>query len=180
MTTIDVIVGIIGTIAGGVLGHLLSVRQQKIAWNREDQTEILHRRNAEQINFSVAVRFVSLQREDWLVELAAIIENNGTVRYSTSDFTFELRCLYPEDPLTPGGAEIGGQVYVPHVLAAGSWLPQDWSATLIEPGLTARYSYVTSVPRRATAVLLHGAFRYESAEDKNRHTAETLEAVPQH
>jgi hypothetical protein len=178
LAVIDVVAGIMGTILGGVLGHFLSVRQQKIEWRRQDQIELLHRENVERINFSVKVRFVVIQGEDWLVELAAIIDNKGTVRYVTSEFTFELRCLYPEDSLTPGGSEIGGQAYIPHVLTAGSWLPANWGATRIEPGLTARYSYVTSVPCRATAVLLHAAFRYEAAGDKNRHTAETLQAIP--
>jgi hypothetical protein len=59
----------------------------------------------ERINFSVEVRFVILQGEDWLVELAAMIDNKGMVRYTTSEFTFELRCLYPEDPLSPGGTK---------------------------------------------------------------------------
>jgi hypothetical protein len=178
MAIFGVIIGIIGTIAGGILGHLLSVRQQKLAWEREERLRLLRRENVERIDFSVEVRFVTLQGEDWLVELAAMLDNKGMVRYTTSEFAFELRCLYPEDSLGAGGAEIGGQTYIPHVLATGSWLPESWGATVIEPGLTTRYSYVTSVPYRATAVLLHGAFRYESAEDKNRHTAESLQAVP--
>jgi len=179
MAVLGIVLGIVGTIAGALLGNYLSVRQQKLNWRREDQRRLLQRENAERIDFSVEVRFVSRHGEDWLVELAAMLDNKGLVRYTTSEFSFELRCLYPEDSLNPGGADIGGQINIPHVVATGSWLPGTWAATVIEPGLTTRYSYVASVPRRATAVLLHGAFRYEPGEDKVRHTAESFQAVPQ-
>ena len=105
--------------------------------------------------------------------------HRGARRIGAPQFSFELRCLYPEDSLNAGGADIGGQINIPHVVATGSWLPGTWAATVIEPGLTTRYSYVASVPRRATTVLLHGAFLYEPGEDKVRHTAESFQAVPQ-
>ena len=77
--------------------------------------------------------------KNWLVELAAMLDNKGLVRYRTSEFSFELRCLYPEDSLNAGGADIGGQINIPHVLATGSWLPNPWTATIIEPGLTTQW-----------------------------------------
>lgn len=178
MGGLDVLLAIGGTISGGILGHFLSVRQQKLNWQREDRRRLEQREHAERIDFTVEVRFVSVQGEDWLVEVAAMLDNRGLVRHTTSELTFELRCIYPEDELSIGGADINGQIRIPHVLATGSWLPSTWAATLIEPGLTTRYSYVTRVPRRATAVLLHGAFRYAPAGEKGHHTAESLQAVP--
>ncbi|MFE2426917.1 hypothetical protein ACFXJ5_09210 [Streptomyces sp. NPDC059373] len=157
---------------------MLALRQQSLIWRREDRRLLQQREHAERIDFGVEVRFVSVHGEAWLVELAAMLDDKGQVQYATSHLTFELRCLYPGDPLVAGGAYIGGQVLIPHVLATGSWLPQEWAATLIEPGLTTRYSFVASVPRGATAVLLHGAFRYRAGSDASHHTAESFHAVP--
>ncbi|MER6425774.1 hypothetical protein [Streptomyces sp. NPDC001137] len=178
MGTVDVLVGVGGTVIGGVLGHVLALRQQSLIWRREDRRLVQQREHAERIDFGVEVRFVSVHGDTWLVELAAMLDNKGQVQYATSHLTFELRCVYPEDPLITG-ADIGGQVLIPHVLITGSWLPQGWVATLIEPGLTTRYSFVASVPRSATAVLLHGAFRYRAGNDASHHTAESFHAVPE-
>jgi hypothetical protein len=165
-------------LTGGVLGHVLSVRLQRLNWQREDQRRSTEREHAERIDFTVEVRFVCLQHDAWLVELAAMLDNKGLVWHTTNELRFELRCIYPDDELSAGGPEIGGQTRIPNILTAGSWLPANWGATVIEPGLTTRYSYVSHVPKRATAVLLHGIFTYTGPGEKDLHTAESLQAVP--
>ncbi|WP_033329390.1 hypothetical protein [Streptomyces yerevanensis] len=124
MGTVDVLVGVGGTAIGGVLGHVLALRQQSLMWRREDRRRLQRREHAERIDFGVEVRFVGVHGEDWLVELAAMLDNKGQVQHATNHLTFELRWVYPDDPLVAGSADIGGQVFIPHVLATGSWLPQ--------------------------------------------------------
>ena len=75
-------------------------------------------------------------------------------------------------------AQIGGQTEFPRLLIAGSWLPIDWEGTFIEPGLSTRYGFVTTVPAGAVAVLLHGLFRSETTDGTIVHTAEALHEVP--
>ncbi|HET8661305.1 MAG TPA: hypothetical protein VFM55_20190 [Micromonosporaceae bacterium] len=182
MDVTQLVLGLLGGISGIVVGHILAVRSQRLAWQREDDRRLQLRETEERIELSVEVRFVVRHGGSWLVELAALLDNKGLVRYETQELTFDLRCIYPEDALVPG-PEIDGQTRIPHLLAAGSWLPAGWSRTFIEPGLSTRYSYVTTVPCSASAVLLHGRFAYEPGPAPGRasafHTAETFQAVPE-
>ncbi|MER5228261.1 hypothetical protein, partial [Streptomyces flaveus] len=115
MGTVDVLVGVGGTAIGGVLGHMLALRQQSLMWRREDRRRLQQREHAERIDFGVEVRFVGVHGEDWLVELAAMLDNKGQVQHATNHLTFELRWVYPDDPLVAGSADIGGQVFI--------WIP---------------------------------------------------------
>ena len=173
------LIALAGVLFGAVLSHFLAVRSQQLAWEREDARRLQTRENAERIDFVVEVRFVARHGDAWLVELAALLDNKGLVRYETDELTFDLRCIYPDDPLTAGGSEINRQTLIPHVVTAGSWLPTGWGGTFIEPGLSTRYSFITAVPASAVAVLLHGRFLYKPGnEERFSHTAETFEAMP--
>jgi len=174
---IQVILGLLSGMFGIVVGHILALWSQRLSWKREDSRRRQLRETAERIDFSVEVRFVARHGESWLVELAALLDNNGLVRYETRELTFDLRCIYPEDDLVPG-PEIDGQTRIPHLLVDGSWLPTGWRHTFIEPGLSTRYSYVTTVPCSASAVLLHGRFSYLPESGRTFHTAETFQPVP--
>src|SRR5690349_1834779 len=57
VTAIPALIALAGVILGAVLGHLLAVRSQRLAWNREDARRLQTRENAERINFSVEVVF---------------------------------------------------------------------------------------------------------------------------
>jgi hypothetical protein len=139
--------------------------------------KILRRReHRPRIDFSVDVAFVGEQGNQWLVDVQAFVNNEGLVRHVFRTFSFDLRCLYAGDELVEGGQQIGHQTVIPHVLKEGSWLPGDWAATFIEPGLRTRYSFVTSVPSRASFVLLHGLLVY--GDSHVAHTAESLVRVP--
>jgi hypothetical protein len=137
---------------------------------------VRRREHAPRVDFTVEVGFVGEQREHWLVDIQAFVNNEGLVRHTFRVFDFELRCLYDEDAVLDGGDEIGGQTLIPHLLRHGSWLPEGWGESFIEPGLRTRYSYVASVPRRASFVLLHGELEY--GDGRVTHTAERLLQVP--
>ena len=119
------------------------------------------------------MNFVGVQDGKWLVSLDAHVNNEGFVRHEITRFEFDLRCLLKTDQLAPS-PHLGGQVVVPHELMKGSWLPEDWGMTFIEPGLRTVYSFVFGVPAEASFVLLHGYLDYP----RGSHSAEVLAAVP--
>jgi len=137
---------------------------------------VRRREHAPRVDFTVEVGFVGEQREHWLVDLQAFVNNEGLVRHTFRVFKFELRCLYDNDAVLDGGDDMGGQTLIPHLLRQGAWLPEEWGESFIEPGLRTRYSYVASVPRRAAFVLLHGVLVY--GDGRVTHTAERLVHVP--
>jgi hypothetical protein len=137
---------------------------------------VRRREHAPRVDFTVDVGFVGRQQQRWLIEVRALINNEGLVRHTCRELSFDLRCLFEADALIDGDATIGGQTLVPHVVAHASWLPDDWDETFIEPGLRTRYSYVTSLPDHASFVLLHGFLAY--GDGRVVHTAECLLKVP--
>jgi hypothetical protein len=137
---------------------------------------VSRREHAPRVDFTVDVEFVGQQRDRWLIDVRAFVNNEGLVRHSFREFSFDLRCLYEDDHLVDDDETIGGQTLVPHVLKRGSWLPSHWDESFIEPGLRTRYSYVTTVPEHSSFVLLHGVLVY--GDDRVEHTAECLVKVP--
>lgn len=131
---------------------------------------------AQRIAFEVAIDFVAKHRDHWIVSLDAFVNNMGQVRYEVTRFTFDLRCLYSDDPITDDDKAIGCQVVIPHLIRDGSWLPHGSSGSFIEPGLQTRYSYVAAVPIRASVALLHGLLDYRGTDFI--HTPERLAQVP--
>lgn len=127
------------------------------------------------ISFTVDVQFIGRHTDFWLVEVVAVIENKGLVSHTITKFIFDLRQLKLEDTLVEGGEEINRQTRFPHKLKKGSWLPQSWGDTFVRPGVSNRYSYVTTVPKDAAYVLLHGRFDYGP---QSFHTADRVLKVP--
>jgi hypothetical protein len=136
---------------------------------REDLRRHEERAHVPRVDFRVDVRFVGSHQDAWITEILAFVDNKGLVKYATQSFTFELRALLESDPLVTGDDSIGFQTEIPHVLVTGSWIPEGWSNTFIEPGMETKYSYVTSVPKNATIVLLHGRVEYVSDVKSGSH-----------
>jgi hypothetical protein len=178
MFTWPVLIGVTGTLLGGLLGYLYSMHAQQLQWRREDLRRREQREHTPRVDFRVDVRFVGPHQDAWIVEVLAFLDNKGLVKYETRSLKFELRALLKSDLLAVGDESIGFQTEIPHILVTGSWLPAARSNTFIEPGMATKYSYVTSVPENATIVLLHGRVQYES-DVEVIHTAEVLVAVPQ-
>lgn len=184
------LLGISGTLAGGILGHILgrseaarawnrSLELHKLEWKREDDRRQEQREHARKLEFEVDVRFVGLQHEEWIVELVAAINNKGLVQHRITKFTFDLRCLMVDDPVTEGGEEINGQVFIPNAVKGGSWLPEYFGGTFVEPGLTATYRHITQLSASASFALLHGQFQYSDGRDDYEHTADKFVKVPE-
>ncbi len=129
------------------------------------------------VAFNVDVNFVAEHEDVWLVELLALVENKGLVTHEIANFSFKLRCIYPEDAIEEAGQQANFQTNFPHKLKEGTWLPNRWGNTFVRPGICTRYTYVAAVPKRAIAVLLTGRFRYP--EKDSYHTAVKVAKMPQ-
>ena len=112
-----------------------------------------------QIQTSANIEFIGETDEFWLVEIQAILENKGKVEHRFSDLAFDLNAVLQGDALE-ASQEWNGQIDFPNSIARGSFLPQTRSFFFIGPGVTAKYSYLTKVPKRAIFVNLHCWFAY--------------------
>ncbi len=158
--SIESLATVIALIVGGLWAYRRFVRQ------REDYPHI---------DFTVDLKFVAVHGDSWIVEIIACLENKGCVQHQISDFDFDLRYLEHSDELQLAD-RFGGQVLFPHKAAQGSWLPEDWGYTFIEPGIRTHYSYIAALPAQAHIALLHGWFAYRG--DREAHTAEKIVPVP--
>lgn len=128
------------------------------------------------VSFSVDINLVGRQGGYWITELQAWIENKGKVRHEITDFQFDLFALRPSDEvgLNP---EIGNQVFFPHEVAKGSWIPKTWRSTFIDPGVKTHYSHMVRVPEDVSFIIMHAWFAYPGTNDS--HSAEKTIAIPQ-
>lgn len=127
------------------------------------------------IEFTADIVYVLAQGDSWVVELVSTVTNKGKVQHRIEQFEFDLSILTLGEPVTTSEA-FGGQALFPTEVARGSWLPAGMKYFFIEPGVTAKYSYVARVPKTASALMLHSSFSYP--DGKHRHTAERTLAVP--
>ena len=125
---------------------------------------------------SADVNFVGFKGDYWIVELLAYIENKGKAQHRMSNIQFDLNAIYADDPIETS-AEIGGQVYFPRQLAAGSFLPEGLDYFFIDPAVTAKYSYISSVPKDARFIILHIWFSYTDRKGSS-HSAERTIRIP--
>jgi hypothetical protein len=130
------------------------------------------REHVVRLDFTVDVRFIGVQNDQWLVSLDAHVNNEGLVRHEITKFEIDLRCLLNTDPLV-ASSDVGGQVVVPHVLLRGSGLPPDWTMTHRARSQD-RVLVCLCHSGETSFVLLHGYLDYRNGA----HTAELLAAVP--
>jgi hypothetical protein len=128
------------------------------------------------IEFTADLNFVGRQAGWWIVEVIAVVENKGKVPHHMREFKFDLNALYSEDPVELS-KKWGNQVDFIRPVAEGSFLPEKYENFFIDPGVRAKYSYVTRVPAEARFLILHCWFRY-SDRKKAGHAAEKSVRVP--
>lgn len=122
------------------------------------------------IETSADINFIGEHGDSYIVELIAYIENKGSVQHLMTELSFDLFGLKLDDPLTPA-QEFGNQIRFPHKLADGAFLPRRSKEFFIDPGVKAKYSYVSKVPKDMAFVILHYWFPYGD-ERGYSHTAE--------
>jgi hypothetical protein len=120
--------------------------------------------------------FNGKHEDHWIIELIAWIENKGTAQHKMSDFYFDVYHLLPNDLLAKE-ENYGGQASFPHFTIKGSFLPNRSAFFFVDPGIKAKYSYITAVPAKASMVIFHWSFRYADRRGYG-HTAEITKRVP--
>jgi hypothetical protein len=128
------------------------------------------------VETSAEINFVGLHGEYWIAELKAVLNNKGKVQHKIKNFGFDLNALFSGENVNLA-PKWGGQVNFPHEIAKGSLLPKSFRYFVIGPGVTAKYSFVTRVPKHASHVILHCWFEYSDRRGYS-HTMETTARVP--
>ena len=129
------------------------------------------------IEFSADVQFIGKQDDYWIVELIATVENKGKAQHRMEEFLFDLNAIEKNGEVQTS-EKWGNQVDFPVSVAQGSFLPKQYKFFFIDPGVKAKYSYLSRVPTSASFVVLHSWFKYGDNR-KFSHTAERTVVVPQ-
>jgi hypothetical protein len=128
------------------------------------------------INFTADINIIGKQNNEWVLELIAFIENKGKVQHKIKKFNFDLNAIFKNENLTTSD-EWGGQVDFTHPITEGSFLPQATKFFFVDPGTTAKYSYIAKLPDDASFAILHCYFKYSDWR-KYAHTAEKTIKLP--
>lgn len=131
---------------------------------------VLQQERYPNINFTTDVNVIGIQDGHWIIELVAEVENRGKAQHRMKEFGFSLNVMYAHDKVERV-EKWGGQVDFPTKYLWGSYLPKHLKFFFIDPGTSAKYSYVTAIPSNVTFALLHSNFIYDNRKGY-MHTAE--------
>ena len=131
---------------------------------------ILQQEKYPNINFTVDINTIGKQDNYWIIELIAIIDNKGKAQHKMNEFNFDLNALFLNDKLRIE-EKWGNQIDFPNELISGSFLPKHAAFFFVDPGTTAKYSFVTKVPENTSFLILHSTFKYATRRNRS-HTAE--------
>ncbi len=120
--------------------------------------------------------FKGKHEDHWVIELIAWVENKGRAQHRMSEFCFDLYHLLPDDPLEEEKS-YGRQATFPNFTTKGSFLPEQSEFFFVDPGVKAKYSYITAVPAKASMLIFHCWFKYADGR-RYDHTAEITKRVP--
>jgi len=148
-------------IVGGIWAYRKFVRQQE---------------KYPHIETSADINFIGKHEDHWVIELIAWIENKGTAQHRISEFDFDLYHLLSDDVLEEE-ERFGGQVAFPNPTKKGSFVPKRYGFFFVDPGIKAKYSYITKVPAGASMIIFHWWFKYADRRGYS-HTAEITKRVP--
>jgi len=137
---------------------------------------VLQQEKYPHIETSADINFIGKHKEYWVIEIIAWVENKGTAQHRMSAFDFDLYHLLADDTLEED-ARFGGQVAFPHCTKKGSLIPTRYSLFFVDPGVKAKYSYITKVPAEATMLIFHWSFKYADGRGYG-HTAEITKRIP--
>ncbi len=155
ISSIQAIVTTASIIIAGVWAYNRFIRQQE---------------NFPNLVFSADINIIGRQDTEWLVELIAIVENRGKVQHKMENFTFVFDALYKDEKLN-SSKDWRDQIDFPHAIARGTFLPDTMKYFFVDPGTSAKYSYITKLPAQATFAILHCNFTYIDKRNYT-HTAE--------
>ena len=122
------------------------------------------------VNFTADINVIGKQDEYWVVELVAFIENKGRAQHKMEQFRFDVYGVKKGDKLEDD-EDFGGQVRFGHLIKKGSFLPKSLKYFFVDPGTSAKYSFLSKIPTTMSFVVLHSSFTYHN-RNNTRHTAE--------
>jgi hypothetical protein len=125
------------------------------------------------IGFEVSANFLGIQKENIVTEVIATLENTGIVPLKIHTFTFKLRALFAEDEIRSGDKQIRFQIFFPHIVSEGSFVPESWEYTFVQPGVRTEYNFVCALPINTAFVRVESKFLY-SVSGESHHAAKVL------
>jgi hypothetical protein len=140
-------------------------------WRRRDE-------HFPRIYFEVSANFIGVQDDQFVTELVASLENKGVVPLQIEDFSFRLLGLKTTDNLEKGGDEVRRQLFFPHVIEEGLFIPKHWGYSFVYPGVNTEYNFVTLISREYTFIRIQADFEYLARRRAAHHVAKILK-VPE-
>lgn len=125
------------------------------------------------IYFEVSANFIGVQKGQFVTELVPTLDNKGIVPLKVKDFSFKLLGLKETDHLEKGGEEVRQQLFFPHKIEEGLFVPREWDFSFIHPGVQTEYNFVTLVPSEFTFVRMQADFVY-LVDGETHHAAKIL------
>jgi hypothetical protein len=153
---------IVSIVVGGIWVYRKYVRQQERYPN---------------IEFTADINLLGIQGEFWIAELIAIIDNKGKAQHRFKEFHFDLSAIEQSASSLRTDERWGNQVDFPAAIANGSFLPAQLGFFFVDPGIKAKYSYITRIPVTVSLVILHCWFKYSDGR-RFSHAAERTIAIP--
>lgn len=134
---------------------------------------VIQRESHAKIEFDLELNVLGGQAGKLIVEVVAKVTNKGLVRHWLEDFCFDLLYLPHNAAVVLGDQRINKQVLFQPVIKKRYWIPPDWLATFIDPGVCQRYTYVAAAPADARFLLVFAKFKYPD-EESEFHTAQKV------
>lgn len=134
---------------------------------------VIQRESHAKIEFDLELNVLGSQDGKLIVEVVAKVTNKGLVRHWLLDFCFDLLYLPHNAAVELGDQRINEQVLFQPVIKTRYWIPPNWLATFIDPGVCQRYTYVAAAPADAHFLLVFAKFKYPD-EKSAFHTAQKV------
>lgn len=146
---------------------------------------VLQREVHPKIQFDIDVNFITVHDKRILFEVVLIIENKGLVRHEidADNFTLRIRYMTKTDKIEEGDSSYNHQTNFPHLHDITNTqhrkvIPESWKNTFVDPGISQKYSYITSLPEETISFIVKSKFNY-SERKSDFHGVQKLFAVPQ-
>ena len=118
----------------------------KFFLNREDESKI---------ELDLDLKLIGKTKNEFILELTAILTNKGLVRHNIDNFSFDFLYLLSTDEIKKGGDVIDHQLLFPHKLFnSRQWVSKEWYQAFVDAGVTRKFSHITYIPIQSKYALL--------------------------
>jgi hypothetical protein len=123
---------------------------------------VLQREGNAKIQFDLDLRVIGILKNEYIIEIIAIVENKGTVRHYVNDFKFDLLYLSDKHEIVDGDERINHQLLFEKKIEKRYWIPPLWYTSFIDAGVIQKYTYVSHLPVDAVFATIYAQFKYPS------------------